>query len=82
MLRRDLLKLAASAGAAWTAGPLALALSSSIPIIDAHVHLFDTSRPGGVPWPEKSDTVIYKPALPATLCEDREAAGGSRRNCD
>lgn len=32
--------------------------------MDGHVHLFDTSRLGGVPWPEKSDTVIYKPALP------------------
>ena len=64
MLRRNVLKLAATAGAAWTAGALASALSSSIPIIDAHVHPFDTSRSGGVPWPEKSDTVIYKPALP------------------
>lgn len=33
------------------------------PVIDAHIHLFDTSRPGGVPWPEKSDE-IYRPALP------------------
>ncbi|SEJ36907.1 Predicted metal-dependent hydrolase, TIM-barrel fold [Dyadobacter sp. SG02] len=36
-----------------------------IPIIDTHIHLFDTSRPQGVPWPEKSDKVLYKPALPA-----------------
>jgi L-fuconolactonase len=36
----------------------------SIPILDAHIHLFDTWRPGGVPWPEKSDPVIFKPALP------------------
>ena len=64
MLRRDALKLAASAGIAWASGPIASALSSSIPIIDSHVHMFDTGRPGGVPWPEKSDTVIYKPALP------------------
>ena len=33
------------------------------PVIDAHIHLFDTGRPGGVPWPEKTD-VIYRPALP------------------
>lgn len=32
--------------------------------IDTHIHLFDPTRPGGVPWPEKTDTVIYKPALP------------------
>jgi L-fuconolactonase len=34
------------------------------PIIDAHIHLFDPTRPGGGPWPEPSDTVLYKPALP------------------
>ena len=33
-------------------------------IIDAHIHLFDTARPGGVPWPLAGD-VIFKPALPA-----------------
>lgn len=49
---------------AWTAGPLTSALPQSIPIIDTHIHLFDTGRPGGVPWPEKTDTIIYKPALP------------------
>ena len=33
------------------------------PVIDAHIHLFDTRRPGGVPWPDKTDP-IYRPALP------------------
>src|SRR5215831_1211794 len=37
---------------------------TSIPIIDTHMHLFDTARPKGVPWPEKTDKVLYKPALP------------------
>lgn len=36
-----------------------------MPAIDAHIHLFDPSRPGGIPWPEKTDTVLYHPALPA-----------------
>jgi L-fuconolactonase len=36
-----------------------------IPIIDTHIHLFDTTRPEGVPWPPKDDAVLYKPALPA-----------------
>lgn len=70
MQRRDVLKLAAfGAGAAALRRP-ARALprgasepADSIPIIDTHIHLFDTLRPGGVPWPEKTD-VIYKPALP------------------
>lgn len=35
-----------------------------IPIIDTHIHLFDTARPQGVPWPPKDDPVLYKPALP------------------
>jgi len=35
-----------------------------MPIIDTHIHLFDPQRPQGVPWPEKSDAVLYQPALP------------------
>jgi L-fuconolactonase len=41
-----------------------LAQPQPFPIVDAHIHLFDTARPGGVPWPEKSDTVLYRPATP------------------
>ena len=39
--------------------------AAGMPIIDTHIHLFDTARPKGVPWPEKTNTVLYKPALPA-----------------
>jgi predicted TIM-barrel fold metal-dependent hydrolase len=42
-----------------------LAGAVSIPIVDTHIHLFDTARPQGVPWPDKNDAVLYKPALPA-----------------
>jgi L-fuconolactonase len=63
MRRRDALKcmLAAAIGCATdaAAGP-----EPAIPVIDAHIHLFDTSRPGGVPWPEKTDTAIYRSSLP------------------
>ncbi len=38
--------------------------SAPIPIIDTHIHLFDPTRPQGVPWPEKGNTVLYKAALP------------------
>ncbi len=34
-----------------------------VPVIDTHIHLFDVSRPQGVPWPPK-DSPIYKSALP------------------
>jgi L-fuconolactonase len=40
------------------------AQSSSIPIIDTHIHQFDPRRPQGVPWPNQKDAVLYQPALP------------------
>jgi predicted TIM-barrel fold metal-dependent hydrolase len=43
---------------------LACAQAEPVSVIDTHIHLFDPTRPGGVPWPEKSDTVLYKPSLP------------------
>jgi predicted TIM-barrel fold metal-dependent hydrolase len=41
---------------------------SSMPVIDTHIHLFDTSRPGGVPWPRAdvpAHKVMYMPSLPS-----------------
>ncbi|MFL6415114.1 MAG: amidohydrolase family protein, partial [Bryobacteraceae bacterium] len=38
------------------------------PIIDTHIHLFDVSRPQGVPWPPK-DSNIYQSSLPARFRE-------------
>ena len=35
-------------------------------MLDAHVHLFDPTRSGGVPWPKPGD-LIYQPALPPRL---------------
>jgi len=37
---------------------------AGIPIIDTHIHLFDTARPEGVPWPPKDNAVLYHAALP------------------
>jgi len=69
MHRRDLLKFAALTVANVTvcrevAWSFPQPKPASYPIIDSHIHLFDPSRPGGVPWPEKSDSVLYRPALP------------------
>jgi predicted TIM-barrel fold metal-dependent hydrolase len=36
----------------------------AMPIIDCHIHFFDVNRPQGVPWPDKTDKVLYKTALP------------------
>jgi L-fuconolactonase len=47
----------------------------SIPIIDTHIHLFDTARPQGVPWPDKKDAVLYQPALPGRYRKVTEGLG-------
>ena len=62
MNRRTFLGFAASS-AALDLG----AKGSSMPIIDTHIHLFDPTRPQGIPWPEKDnkdDEILYRPALP------------------
>jgi len=41
-----------------------LPAATPIPIIDTHIHLFDPTRPQGIPWPDKKQPVLYKPALP------------------
>ena len=52
--RRDFLSGAASA---------LFAAPPRYPIVDTHIHLFDISRPQGVPWPPKNSS-IYKGSLP------------------
>lgn len=78
MWRRDVLRFAAMGAGATALSGAGMALPTgeagkgrqSVPAagvirtIDTHIHLFDTMRLGGVPWPEKTDTEIYKPALP------------------
>ena len=36
-----------------------------IPVIDAHTHFYDPSRPEGIPWPSKGDALLYRTVLPA-----------------
>jgi len=62
--RRDILKSGAITALAAFTQTLHGTVSDAIPVIDAHIHLYDPSRPEGVPWPEKSDSILYKPALP------------------
>ncbi len=69
MDRRTFLSVAAGAGAA------SVSAGASIPIIDTHIHLFDPRRPQGVPWPEKNDAVLYKPALPERYRKIAEPLG-------
>lgn len=65
MNRRDALKLVAMGVGAQANPWLARAQAEQISVIDTHIHLFDPTRPGGVSWPDKSDTVLYRPSLPA-----------------
>src|SRR5437764_10299162 len=59
MRRRSFLAGAGGAAASvWAQEP-------AISIIDTHIHLFDTNRRGGVPWPPKDNAALYRPALPA-----------------
>ena len=44
-------------------------------IIDTHIHLYDTDREEGVPWPPKDDKVLYKPHLPTEFNRVSKAAG-------
>src|SRR5260370_6009183 len=46
------------------AAGFAMAQAPAIPIIDTHIHLFDPTRPQGVPWPPKDNAVLYHTALP------------------
>jgi predicted TIM-barrel fold metal-dependent hydrolase len=64
MNRRAFLGTATAGLGTAAAGVLSAAQASPFPIIDTHIHLFDPTRPQGVPWPSKDDKVLYQPALP------------------
>jgi predicted TIM-barrel fold metal-dependent hydrolase len=54
------------AGGAGLAGAASLAAATP-QMIDTHIHLYDPTRPQGVPWPAKTDALLYKPMLPETF---------------
>ena len=48
-----------------------------IPVIDTHIHLYDTNRSEGVPWPPSTDKVLYRPVLSQhfdTICKTNDIA--------
>jgi L-fuconolactonase len=77
MDRRKFIKGAAVGTAAiGTASTHAHAQKYSVPIIDTHVHLYDPTRPQGVPWPgPEQPASIYRPFLPADYRKIAEPYG-------
>jgi L-fuconolactonase len=35
------------------------------PIVDTHIHFYQVTRPGGVPWPPATNATLYRDILPA-----------------
>ena len=38
-------------------------------IVDTHIHLYDPTRPQGVPWPPKNDSLLYRRVLPENFVD-------------
>jgi predicted TIM-barrel fold metal-dependent hydrolase len=75
-MRHDLTRrtfLGTTAAAAFSA--TGRAQSAPIPVIDTHIHLFDPTRPEGVPWPRKDGAVPYRPTLPSHFREVSKSSG-------
>jgi len=66
MDRREFMQAATIGAAAVSASTTgAAAQKSAIPIIDTHVHLYDPTRPQGIPWPgPEQPASIYRRFLP------------------
>lgn len=67
MTRREFLWSSAATAAlsAGVAGAASKDVAAPIPIIDTHTHFYDPTRPQGVPWPPRTDEVLFRPRLPA-----------------
>jgi predicted TIM-barrel fold metal-dependent hydrolase len=54
---------------------VAWAQAAPLPIIDTHIHLFDPTRPEGVPWPPKDGGIPHVPTLPSRFREVSKSSG-------
>jgi predicted TIM-barrel fold metal-dependent hydrolase len=45
------------------------ATAEAVPALDAHTHFYDPTRPEGVPWPGKDDSLLYRKVLPEEFKE-------------
>jgi L-fuconolactonase len=67
MSRRQFLQYAGvslAATSVFTHPKSAIAALATVPVIDTHTHFYDPTRPQGVPWPPRTDPLLYKPHLP------------------
>ncbi len=64
LCRRALLTRTAAAAAVALTEPGASAAAVPPPVIDTHTHFYDPRRPEGVPFPSKTDQLLYRPVLP------------------
>lgn len=48
---------------------------SPIQAIDTHTHFYDPTRPQGVPWPQPSETLLYRPYYPKEFVALTEPLG-------
>ncbi|MFO1246760.1 MAG: amidohydrolase family protein [Alphaproteobacteria bacterium] len=86
MDRREFIQAAAVGAAVAGAGVTdAEAQASAIPIIDTHVHIYDPTRPQGIPWPNKEQPAsIYRRFLPgdyAKIAEPHGVVGAIETEC-
>ncbi len=78
MTRRDFLYSSAAASVLAARTGAATAKPSPIPIIDTHTHFYDPTRAQGVPWPPRTDEVLYRTRLPQDFkihCGDLNVVG-------
>ena len=76
--RREFLQTILQTGVAAVAvGSLLDTLSAEDrpPIVDCHTHFYDPTRPEGVPWPGKDDSVLYRTILPKQFLEQAAPVG-------
>jgi len=65
MTRREFLQTGALAAGGLAALPeLGAGEEPPVAVIDAHIHLYDPTRPEGIPWPPKDDPLLFSPHLP------------------
>jgi predicted TIM-barrel fold metal-dependent hydrolase len=71
MQRRDFIAGAAASAAFWSGVAKAASPLDGIPIIDAHMHLFDATRPQGAPY---TGSRFYKGGVSLPAMYDKQAA--------